>query len=98
MHFERSVGKRQGKYKCPAEYERREANGILDDLVSFPASWLLMRKVLCWVWFFRISILANVGVGILLLVEVTKGMVDFSMLAFVCADWGDVSVLCDTYQ
>jgi len=45
-----------------------------------------MRKVFGWVRLFRISVLAYIRIGIFLLVEVTEGMVDFSMLALVCAD------------
>ena len=45
-----------------------------------------MRKVLGWVRLFRISVLADIRIGIFLLVEVTEGMVNFSMLALVSAD------------
>ena len=58
---------------------RNEADAILDNLVSFPASWLLVCKVLGWVWLFRVSIFADIRVGVFLLVQVTESMVNFAM-------------------
>lgn len=76
---------------------RSKVNQILDNLVSFPTSWLLVCKVLGWVWQLRIPVLANVRVGVFLLIEVTKGVVNLSMLTLVCANWDDVSVASTAY-
>jgi hypothetical protein len=58
----------------------------LDDLVSLPASRLHVRKVLCRMRLLWVSVFAHVWVRVFLLVEVTEGMVNFSMLGFICAD------------
>jgi hypothetical protein len=58
-----------------------------DNLMSLPASRFGMLEALGWMWDFRIPVLAHVGVGVVLLIEITKGVVDFAMLALVCTDY-----------
>jgi hypothetical protein len=60
---------------------------ILDDLIPFPARRLGIVEALGWVWYFWVPVLAHKGVGVVLLIEITKGVVDLAMLAFVCTDY-----------
>jgi hypothetical protein len=58
----------------------------LDDLMTFPASGLWERETLGWTWPLRIPILARIGVGVLSLIKISKGVVDLAMLALIRSD------------
>jgi hypothetical protein len=61
--------------------------GCSDDLVSFPACWLGKCKVLARMRLLRVLVLAHERVGVLILIEVAKGVVDLAVLALVCTDY-----------
>lgn len=54
--------------------------------MAFPASWLRVLKAFTGVRLLRVLILAHERIGVLFLIEITKGMVDFAMLTLVCAN------------
>jgi hypothetical protein len=58
-----------------------------DDLVALPASWLGKLQAFAGMWFLRVPVLADEGVGIILLIEIAEGMVDLAMLALVCTNY-----------
>jgi hypothetical protein len=58
----------------------------LNNFVAFPTSRLRKRKVLARMRLFRVPVLAHKRVGIFFLIEVAKGVIDFTVLALVCTD------------
>jgi hypothetical protein len=58
----------------------------LNDLMTLPASGLWECKILGWTWPLRIPVLACIGVRILFLIEVTKGVVDLAVFALIRTD------------
>lgn len=50
-----------------------------------------MSQILCGVRLLRVAILACIWIGVFLLVKVTEGVVDFSMLALIGANYFGVS-------
>jgi hypothetical protein len=58
-----------------------------NDLVAFPASWFGEIEAFTGMWLHRVPVLTHKGVGVLLLIEVAEGVVDFSMLALICTDY-----------
>jgi hypothetical protein len=65
-----------------------------DDLVAFPASGFGVRKALARMRLLRVPVLADEWVGILFLIEVAEGVIDFAMLAFICTNYCSVSRSC----
>jgi hypothetical protein len=79
---------KSGKEKrCAMPLGTQAHSSSLDDLVSLPTCRFWKGKILAWVRLFWIFIFAYEGVGILLLIEVAEGMVDFTMLALVCTNY-----------
>lgn len=66
----------------------------LNNFVTLPAGGFVVGEILGRVGLLGISVLAHVWIGVLLLVEVTEGVVDLSVLALICTDWGKVSWKC----
>jgi hypothetical protein len=58
----------------------------LNDLVALPTGRLVMNKVLPGMRLLGVPVLADVGIGVLLLVKVAKCMVDLAVFAFVCTN------------
>jgi hypothetical protein len=58
----------------------------LDDILALPPSGFHVSQILGGMRLLGILILAVVGIGVLLLVEVPKGVVDLSVLALVGAN------------
>lgn len=58
--------------------------------MTLPARRLVVCEILGRVGLLGISVLAHVRVGIFFLIEVTKGVVDLSVLALICTDWGSM--------
>lgn len=80
------------KAKTPTLFDKRSrSNGNSDNLVSFPTGRLWMSQILCGVRLLRVAILACIWIGVFLLVKVTEGVVDFSMLALIGANYFGVS-------
>ncbi len=75
-----NVAHMQGGYKGPAERYRS------DDLVSFPASWLLECEIFARMWLRWVLVLAYIGVGIFFLVEIAESVVHLPMLALICTN------------
>lgn len=75
---------------CHAVEKKHTAKNGLDDLVSLPASWLWVVKTLGRMRLLRVLVLAHERVGILLLIEVAEGVVNFSMLALVRTDYSSL--------
>jgi hypothetical protein len=69
----------------------------LDNLVALPASGLGEGEILGWTRLLRIAVLARIRVGILLLVEIAKGVVDLAMLALICTDYYKLIMSMCTY-
>ena len=59
--------------------------------MSFPASWLGVGEILGRMRLLWVAVLAYIWIRILLLIEVAKRVVDFSVLALICADYFEVS-------
>lgn len=55
--------------------------------MALPASWLRVLKAFAGVRLLRVLVLAHERVGVLFLIEITKGVVDFAVLTLVCADY-----------
>jgi hypothetical protein len=68
------------------EESRERCNLNSDNLVAFPASWLWVLKAFAGVRLLRVLVLAHERVGVLFLIEITKGMVDFAVLTLICAN------------
>jgi hypothetical protein len=73
-------------YEAETSTSKSNQRDCSNDLVSFPASRLHVRQVLGRMRLLRVTILAHVRVRVLLLVEVTEGVVDLAMLTLICAD------------
>ena len=56
---------------------------LLYHLVALPASGLWELEALGWMRLLRVPVFAHEGVGVLLLIEITKSVVDFAMFALI---------------
>jgi len=66
----------------------KEMNGAetLNDLVALPTSGPRMREVLARMRFLRVPVFAHERIRVVVLVQITKGVIDFTMLALVRAN------------
>lgn len=62
-----------------------------NDVVTFPAGRLCVRKILGRMRLFWVAVFARVGVGVFVLIQVAKRVVDLSMLALVCTDYSKLA-------
>lgn len=63
----------------------------LNYVAAFPAGRFLETEVLAWVRLFRVLVFADIGIGILNLIEVAQSVIDLAMLALVGTNWNTIS-------
>lgn len=76
---------RNARYAESLEEKRTQGNS--NDLVSFPTGGFGMLQTFGRVWLVWVPVLADEGVGVVLLIEIAEGVVDFTMFTLVCANY-----------
>lgn len=62
-----------------------------NDLVALPAGRFLVGEIFARMRLLGVPVLADVGIRVLLLIQIAECVVDFSVLAFVCSNCDRIS-------
>ena len=64
----------------------RRLQKISDNIISLPSKWFDVLNAFAWVWLVGVLVLAHKWIGVLLLVKISKRVVDFAVFSLICSD------------